>query len=124
MAFTETFLQNQRWTQFSFFTDGGTDGAVTESLAPGKPFKLTEIRMHFSVAFASVEDFVLRLSAAQGSAHNAILISHALSDLTDFTWQPSIALEFQSDDHLVMGWSQVSGVNIGGLNVLGWAVFG
>lgn len=124
MAFTETYLQNQRWTQFSFFVDGGTDGAVTESLAPGKPFRLTEIRMHLSVAFAEIEDFVLRLSAAQGSAHNATLISQALSDLTDFTWQPSIPMEFLSDDQLVMGWSQASGANIVGLNVQGWAVYG
>lgn len=125
MAFTEEYQENPRWTHFSFFASGGTDGAVTESLNPtGKQFILHEIRLHFSVIFASVEDLVVRLSAAKGSAHNVTLISQALSDLYDYVWINSTGMHFLSDDQLVFSWSQASGVNIGGLNVQGWGVWG
>jgi hypothetical protein len=125
MAFVAEFQENPRWTHFSFFASGGTNGAVSESLNPdGAQFRMTEVRLHFSVAFAAVEDFIVRLSSAHGSAHNITLISQALSGLTDYLWQYSQGLHCLSDDQLVMGWSQASGANIGGLNVQGWAVFG
>jgi hypothetical protein len=76
------------------------------------------------VIFASTEDFVVRLSAIKGSAHNVVLISQAISDVYDYVWQDSFGMLFLSDDQIVLGWSQASGVNIGGLNVQGWAVFG
>lgn len=125
MAFTEEYQENPRWTHFSFYASGGTNGAVSESLSPaGGPFRLHEIRLHFSVIFASTEDFVVRLSAVKGSAHNVVLISQAISDVYDYVWQDSFGMLFLSDDQLVLGWSQASGVNIGGLNIQGWAVFG
>lgn len=124
MAFTEEFIEPSRWTQFSFFASGGTNGAVSESLAPGKKFKLSEIRLHFSVIFSEVEYFVVRLSAAKGSAYNQTFLSQALSDVIDVLYQPDNPLPMLSDDQIVFSWSQASASNIGGLNVQGWAVYG
>lgn len=124
MAFTEEFILPSRWTQFSFFAEAGADGTVSESLAPGKPFRLDEIRLHFSATFSLVEDFVIRISSAKGSAYNNILFSQALSDLTDIVWQLSNPFTLLSDDQLVFTWSVSSNLNNGGLNVQGWAVYG
>ena len=126
MAFTsEEYQLPERWTHFSFFASGGVNGAVTESLNPtGQFFKLAEVRLHFSTAFASVADFIVRLSSAKGSAHNLILLSQALSSVRDLLWQPDQELMMLSDDQIVLSWSQASGVNTAGLNVLGWGVWG
>lgn len=126
MAFTvQEHQQPERWTHFSFFASGGTNGAVTESLDPaGQFFKLTEVRLHFSTAFVSTQDFTVRISSAKGSAHNLMLLSQALSGVRDLLWQPDQEIQLLSDDQIVFFWSQNSGVNIGGLNVLGWAVLG
>jgi hypothetical protein len=125
MAWSEEVQQPALWSHFSFYASGGTNGAVTESLNPtGKQFRFNELRLHFSVAFASVEDLVVRISATKGSAHNVILLSRALLGLTDILLQLSNAYDLLSDDQVVIGWSQASGVNIGGLNVLGWGIWG
>lgn len=127
MAFTvQEFQQPGRWTHFSFFVSGGTNGAVTESLEnPGQQkFKLGELRLHFSTAVASATDLVVRVSSINGSYHNAVLLSLALLGLRDVLLQFSNPYQLLSDDQVVIGWSQKSGVNIGGLNVQGWAVLG
>lgn len=121
---TEEYQQPQRWTHFSFFDSGGADGVISESLAITDLFKLTEIRIHCSVAFASIEDFTLRLSSVKGSAHNIMLISQAMSGIIDFLWTPDTEMHFLSDDQLVFTISLVSGVNVIGLNVHGWAAQG
>jgi len=54
MAFTEEFIQNQRWTELSFFASAGANGPFSESLAPGKVYKLHEIRLHTSIAIANI----------------------------------------------------------------------
>lgn len=125
MAWSEEVQQPARWSYFSFYASGGANGAVTESLSPsGKQWRFAELRLHFSVAFASVADLVVRLSAAKGSAHNFVLLSKALLGSTDVLLQLSNPYNLLSDDQLVIGWTQVSGVNVGGLNVQGWGIWG
>lgn len=124
MAFTEVYLQPQRWTEFSFFATGGEDGAISESVAPGVPWRLHEIRLHCSVAFASVEDLIYRLSATQGSAYNMTFNSYAMSGSTDIWFLYSNPLLFQSDDALVITLSLASGTNVVGITAVGWAVLG
>jgi hypothetical protein len=124
MSFTETYLDPQRWTEFSFFATGGVDGAISESVAPGKPFKIHEFRIHNSIAIASAGDLVIRLSAAQGSAHNMVFISKAMLGSTDYWLLFSNPLIFQSDDQIVVTYSMKSAVNVMGINVVGWAVRG
>jgi hypothetical protein len=118
---TTVYRENQRWEEFSFFTSGGTDGVITDTIALDRPFIITDVRAHCSVAFASVEDLVVRMSAYQGSAYNVTLVSQAMNTVQDVFYQPSISLTFLSDDHVIIGLSLASGTNIIGINVNGWA---
>ena len=123
------FLQNQRWHEFSFFATGGADGLITESVVPGTDFadvawKLKSIRVHLSVAFASVEDLTVRLSAANGSAYDLMLLSQAMNGISDLLWQLDIPETFGSADDLVINLSLVSATNIIGITVNGWAAIG
>lgn len=129
MTWDKENIEPQRWTQFLFFSSGGADGFVNESIIPGTdfgsiPWKLGEVRLHFSVAFASVEDFVIRISSIKGSAYNTLLISQALNGITDMTIHYSDPLLFLSDDQLVITGAMVSATNIYGMEFIGWAAMG
>ncbi len=125
MAFTKQKLQYKRFEHFAFFATVGEDGTIEESLdLTSKQFYLTEIRVHCSVAFASVEDLTIRMSAAQGSAYNLMIISQAMKTVMDVLWQADNSMHMLSDDDIVFNLSQASGVNVIGITVLGWAVIG
>lgn len=124
MAFTEEYIAPQLWYDFLFFATGGADGDITESIAPGKKFKLTELHIHCSVAFASVQDLTLRLSSIKGSAYNTIFLSAVFNGVIDYFWQPSIPIPFLSDDQVVINLPMVSGTNIIGIKAVGWSVGG
>lgn len=124
MAFTERYIDPQRWSHFMFFATGGANGVISEGVAPGKIWKLHEIRVHFSTAFASTEYLVGRLSAARGSYYNVLLFSAAISGSTDIRYVYSDPLLFESGDVLYIGHSTKSGVNTTGITMIGWAALG
>jgi len=125
MAQSIEYLQNQRWTEFRYFVDGGADGWEAFSISQDKAFRITEVRLHFSVAFASTEDLTARVSATKGSAFNYNFLSYPISAVSDvIIMYESNGLKFQSDDQVVFGMSMASGTNIYGLEVLGWAAYG
>ena len=125
MFSSQEWQNPELWSAFSYFTETGTDGTVAESLDPhGKQFKLAEVRLHFSIAFASTEDFTIKVSSIKGSAYNITLVSQALLGVKDFLYQLNNPFLLLSDDQVVFGWSQVSATNVGGLDVLGWGVQG
>jgi len=112
------------WEHFSFYASGGVDGAFIESLAPGKIFKITEVRLHLSVVHASIEDFVMRLSGINGTAFSQVFISQAMLAVNNYHWLPENDLIFFSDDQIVFSLFVKSATNIYGLDVKGWAVLG
>jgi hypothetical protein len=122
MAFTVEYTQPQRWDHFSFYTSGGVDGNISESVAPNYLFRFDEIRVHLSVAFASVANFTVRLSSIKGSAYNLMLISQAMLSVKDLVWQADQAMYFNSDDQLIIELPMTSGTNTVGIDVQGWAV--
>lgn len=130
MSFDTTkteFTPYSRYQHFSFFESVGADGSIAITLNPEKIFQIKELRLHFSAAFPSVADLVLRISAAKGSAHNIILFSKAMNGSTDVFWYPSTAsntLQFLSDDHFIISLPVVSGVVLGGINLQGWTIEG
>jgi len=126
MAFTQVFVQPQLWTEFSFFAFGGEDGVVNESVAPGVIWKFKELRVHLSVIFASVEDLTLTIDAIQGTAYDTLFLSTAMQNVYDLHYFPPLSegMLMLSDDVIVFNLSMASGVNIVGVNVLGWAVKG
>lgn len=120
MAFTTRSYENQRYIPFMAYTTKNS-GALGESLAFNGPFLIGEIRAHFSVAFASVRDFIVSLSCAEGSAHNVTWLSQAMNGVQDLVVHYSEPLLFGSGDTLNLSFFQ-STTNILGLNVIGWAV--
>ncbi len=124
MAFTETYIQPQRWTEFMFFAIGGADGLISENVAPGKIWKLKEVRVHASSLIASAGDLVIQLSSIRNSYLNMIFVSKAMLNSQDYWLQMSDPLIFESDDALNVRFSVLSAVNYLGITVVGWCVLG
>lgn len=130
MSLSGDFVQYQRWDMFHFYeTENGTNGALSTSinntaLETYRRWKFQELRMHFSTAFASVEDLVIRISSTLGSNHNVKILSQAMNAIQDIHVYYSDPIVFYSDDQMVITMSMASGVNKYGLQVIGWAVRG
>ena len=125
MAFSnfdsEEEILNREWVDFAFFATKGI-GAMNLSINPGKVWKLKEVRMHLSVAFGSVQNFIIKLSAVKGSAYNTTLISQAMNTIQDLFILYSTPIVFLSNDCLnVSMFASMTAVR--GFTVLGqWAV--
>jgi len=127
MAFDGDYIQYQRWDQFHFydtFSIALPFVGETKSLAPADLWKLEEIRLHFSTAFASAEYLKIRISSIKGSAFNIVILSQSLNGVEDLRVHFSQPLLLFSDDQLIFYISNVSHANVGGLEVIGWAVRG
>jgi len=125
MAFSnftvEEEIQQQQWVDFAFFATKGI-GAMNLTIYPGKIWKLKEVRMHLSVAFGSVQNFIISLSAAKGSAYNMLLLSQAMNTVSEVNLYYSTPLLFLSDDHLNLSMF-TSIATVKGIEVIGsWAV--
>lgn len=124
MAFTEYRFGPHRWQHFSFFANGSAvTSFINETVDIGvKPWKLAEVRLHFSSVMGSVKYFILRLSSIIGSSHDAILYSGDLNGVQDLIIQYSDPLLFMSGDKLHVWMSVISVANEYGVQVTGWAV--
>lgn len=126
MAWDEQeFLQNKLWDQFQFYKSATTGERIQESLDTARPKVFMELRFHAGSAVLSVEDLVLRISAAKGSEYNYTILSHPLSGSTDYRFVASDKKGFflLSDDHLVLS-VNISNTTIMGITIEGWAVSG
>lgn len=121
---TEDWLDNQRWTEFNFFTYAGVNGNITKNITMGKRYRVKEFRIHCSSAFASTQDLIVRFSHAINSVYNFKLLSYAMSGLTDLWVDYIDPLSFNSDDHMIVNLNLTSGTNTIGIEVSGWAVLG
>lgn len=118
---TEEEILPKQWVDFAFFATVGA-GALNLSLYPGKVWKLKEIRVHTSIAFMSVRDLTIQLSAAKGSAYNTLLLSQAMNTVQDLFVYYSTPLLFLSNDHLNMSMYASTPIPKG-IEVIGsWAV--
>jgi hypothetical protein len=117
----EEEIPAKQWIDFAFFATK-TSGALNLSIYPGKVWKLREIRVHNSVAFGSVRDLTIQISAVKGSAYNTLLLSQAMNTVQDLFVYYSTPLLFLSDDHLNLS-MYASIATVRGISVLGsWAV--
>lgn len=124
MAFTRVDKADNRYREeleYGFF---GADGTISESVNPEAPWKLATIRLHCSVAFASVEYLLIRMSSGLGSAYNTKIYSANFSGTEDLMIHFSEPLAFLSDDQLNIELSMVSGTNVVGIQVDTWAARG
>ena len=124
MAFSQEEILPQRWSFFSYYEKFGTNGKYSTTLSMGTPWMLQEIRLRCSTAFASAENFVAQLIATYGSEFNVVVFNWAMSGSTDVIMRWSNPMMFLSNDVLGFVLSMVSGTNVIGLNVQGWAVRG
>jgi len=130
MAWDRERIDNQLYNFFSFFSTndtGGADGSIKEIITGGdagetEVFTITELRVHLSSVCLSVEDLIVSVKSIKGSEYDTVILSQAMSDLTDFWWQPSNSLMFISGDTLSVYMSLDSGSNAIGINVHGWAI--
>lgn len=132
MAFERVRLDNQIYNKFMFFSEGGVNGLLAESVTGGdegevEHYYIREVRLHVEPALSIVTDFIVKLSdAIQGSAFNQIFLSQAMNTADNLQWFPNAGDEkgilFNSGDKLGFLMSMTSGVYTFGLVVLGWAV--
>lgn len=124
MSLTEIDISPQLWWDIIFHGYYGADGNISDSFCPGVPWKLKDIRVKISGAFASVEYLILKISSVLDSYHNIIFYSQNVSGSTDIFIQYSEPLLFLSDDHLVFELSNTSGVHTFGFIFNTWAAKG
>lgn len=127
MSFTGDIEQPDIWNEFNYYSDEtGTDGKLSDSLSSptGNRWQFKELRMHFSTAFASVEDLVIRVSSPRGSYHNFLILSQAMNGSQDLLVQYSSPVWLLSNESIVVEQSMASGANLFGLQITGWAAQG
>ena len=125
MAFTKYEFGPHRWQHFNYFATGSAVGSyVSEAVAVtnGGPWKLAEIRLHYSTAVGSVKYINIQVSSILGSAYNALLLSQDLNGVQDIFIQYFEPLLMMSGDTLNIYTSQISVANQYGLQAIGWAV--
>jgi len=130
MAFAQVYTMPQRWKHFDFYDSFAnvavsTASGLSVTLNHSVQWKLAEIRMHCSVAIASIADLIIWVSSAKGSAYNTKLVSQALLGVQDMFVHYSEPLIFESGDHLrFAGNASASTSNVIGIQCIGWAVTG
>lgn len=127
MTFDGDIYPFSRFYDFVYYSDeDGTNGKITESLTSpgGQPWKIGTIKVHLSSVFASVEYLKVYISSVNGSYHNYVILSQLMSGVQDLLVQFSQNFLLHSNDQVIFSWSLVSGVNLFGLEVRGWAVQG
>lgn len=99
-------------------TDNDTgSGALSYSLAPGKPFILQEIRLHLNSASSTTEDLVITLQSSLGSAYNVVVFSQDMNGVQDLIFKPDPATIFDNEDSLLITWTNTNSC-IYGLEVI------
>ena len=123
MALTAKKIPVGKYSFFEYYNTGAgaAKGSLDESLNPANPFTLDTVRLHLSVAVGSVVDFRIYVSSVLGSAHNLVLLSHAMNGVQDIFWGPDREMVLNKGDHVVMSLILSSG-NVFGLNVTGWTI--
>jgi len=111
-----------RMKYFAYYTDG--DEPLIESINFGKSVEIEEVRLHLSVAMASVEDLIIQLSSILGSAHNILFLSYSMFNHTDLVYQFHKTHKMLYGDVLSVYLSFKSQTNWYGLSILGWEVTG
>lgn len=123
MAWTYTEkIQNQLYEEFHYFKDNGANGAINESIAPGKKWKLAEVRFYTTSAFRSNEYLFILISSIKGSAFGGSVLSYLFSNSVYYRYVFSEPMDFLSDDQVIVKLTTASAVHIVGVEAVGWSV--
>jgi len=123
MSLTSTNIPVSRCQFHEYYvsTTGAVNLSLDESLNPEKAFELDAVRLHLSVATASVVDFRIYLSSILGSAHNLVLLSLAMSGVADVYWGYDRTFRMNYGDQLVFSLVLSTGIVVG-LHISGWSI--
>ena len=86
--------------------------ALASTLAPGRAFQITSIRVHLS-AVGGAGDFTAKVDANAGVAYDLQIIKQDMTAVTDFIFQPEIPLHFDAGDKIDFAWANAGGKTYG-----------
>ena len=127
MAFeeTKTYTTYSRQKHFAFFYSTGSTATTASTLLmtfdPKFDFELEKIRLHLTVAFPSVRDFMVRLAHHLSTAFNQNLMSQAMNGIQDVMWHPSATLKMCYGDVMSVSFMH-SAPGFIGIEFSGWAI--
>tara|TARA_Y100000310_G_C20286485_1_gene625116 strand:+ start:277 stop:627 length:351 start_codon:yes stop_codon:yes gene_type:complete len=75
-----------------------TAAALNFTTSIGRPFKLNEIHIHFSVVVT--ETITIKINSAQGANYDAKKVSRSLVAEQDFVYRPQGEATYQSGDEI------------------------
>lgn len=86
--------------------------ALASTLAPGRAFQISSIRIHLS-AVGAAGDFTAKVDANAGSAYDLQILKQDMTAVTDFIFQPEIPLHFDAGDEIDFAWANAGGKTYG-----------
>ena len=86
--------------------------AIANTLAPGVPFRLREVRVHLSAA-GGAGDLTATVDAGAGAAYDLQIIKQDMTAVTDLVWQPSLPMQFEATDEIDFAWANAGGKTYG-----------
>lgn len=127
MAFeeTKTYITYSRQKHFAFFYSTGSTVATASTLLmtfdPKFDFELEKIRLHLTVAFPSVRDFMVQLAHRLSTAFNQNLVSQAMNGVQDVMYQLDPTLKMRYGDVMSVSFMH-SAAGFIGIEFSGWAI--
>ena len=93
---------SERWTNIKNSVATGV-GALVHTLAPGRAFRLLEVRIHLSAA-ATQQDFTITLDSNEGAAYDLIFDTQDMTAVADHVYRPAHPAIFMKGDELDFAW--------------------
>lgn len=81
--------------------------AIAATLAPGRAFQLTEIRVHLSAAGVA-GNLTVNMDSAGGTAYDTNLLTQDMSTVVNLVWQPDKPMYFENGDEVDVIWANAS----------------
>lgn len=86
--------------------------ALSTTLAPGRAFRLLEVRIHLSAA-GGAGNFTATVDANAGAAYDLKILTQDMTAVTDLIWQPDEPLHFDNGDEIDFAWTNAGGKTYG-----------
>jgi hypothetical protein len=86
--------------------------AIAKTVAPGKKWRLHEIRLHLSAA-GGAANLTIKMDAGAGAAYDANLFTQDMTSVVDLLWQPELPIEFSATDEIDIAWANAAGRTYG-----------
>ena len=85
---------------------------LATTLAPGKAFQLLEVRAHLNLAGAG-GNLTAIVDNGSGSAYDLNIITHDMTAVVDFIFQPEYPMHFDAADEIDFAWANAGGKTYG-----------